>query len=436
MKIRRFFGKDMRDALKQVKEELGGDAVIMSNKKVADGVEIVAAYDREPVKAAPKIPAQPDIPAKPARAVPTLSEIIGDDGPDTLRALLEKQAQNGFSGDTAHKPQSPSINSAAEAPAKPVAASAPVAQSKALDDIREELNSLRDVLQFQVAGLLEQNQRRNHPLQGYLSTRLQEMGIQRKLVDELVAFAPEQADEREAWVFLLKLLANRVKVSKDNILEQGGVVALLGPTGSGKTTTIAKLAAQFAQQHGADQVALITVDNYRIAAFEQLATYGRIIGCNVKKAQSVEQLSDLLYQFKDKKLVLIDTAGFGQKDTRLIKQLDTLNESNCANIKKYLVLQTNAQYQVMNQTIATYQQTGLSGCIFSKLDECYSLGEAISAVVYHGLPVSYLTDGQRVPEDIKIAEAKNLISTAARLYKKYTLPHTTGKQVVDSKVAV
>ena len=133
-----------------------------------------------------------------------------------------------------------------------------------------------------------------------------------------------------------------------------------------------------------------------------------------------------MYQFRNKRLVLIDTAGFGQRDSRLIKQLDTLNHHSCANIKKYLVMQANTQYQVMERTIRAYKPISLHGCIFTKLDECYSLGEAISAAIEHQLAISYLTDGQRVPEDLKVADAKYLISTAAKLYKKYALTHTAG----------
>ncbi|MDP5041494.1 MAG: flagellar biosynthesis protein FlhF, partial [Paraglaciecola sp.] len=183
-------------------------------------------------------------------------------------------------------------------------------------------------------------------------------------------------------------------------------------------------------------IAIITLDNYRIAAYEQIATYGRIIGCSVKKAQTSEELADLLFQYRNKRLVLIDTAGFGQRDVRLIKQLDTLNADVCANIKKFLVLQANCQYQVIQQSIRAYKQVSLQGCILTKLDECYSLGEAISAVIEHKLPVCYLTNGQRVPEDLQMADTKFLITSAAKLYKKYGLIHTTRNDAHKAAVAV
>ena len=334
MKIKRFYGKDMREALKQVKDELGGDAVIMSNKKYADGIEIIAAYDKETdAQLLPK-KEKPKVQASLFKKTPTLSEIIGDTGPDSLKALLEKQSQ-----DTSplkikdvkplHKNQSQAYSGHSNAA---VSTSLENNQQQgALKDMRQELSSLRQILQFQVSGLITQEKNRKHPLHGYLLQKLQQMGISDDLAEEVVSYAPEAADDSQSWLFLLKLLANRLQTKNDDILSQPGVVALLGPTGTGKTTTIAKLAAQAAHKFGVEQVAIITLDNYRIGAYEQIATYGKIIGCNVKQAQNSNELSDLLYQFRNKRLVLIDTAGFSQKDIRLIKQLDT---GECINHSK------------------------------------------------------------------------------------------------------
>lgn len=438
----------MREALNQVKKELGGEAVIMSNKKVSEGIEIVAAYDQPASTATTVSPrkfeaayASPskghtssngtdtaNSPTKPqSKKVPSLSEIIGESGPDSLRALLEQQNQQ----------TAPAVNISSD----------PVQQSKqtppqnnveldAINEMRNELNALRNVLQFQVSGLINQEKNRSHPLHSYLASRLEAMGISQSIAQDVVSYTPEQADERQSWLFLLKLMANRIHTSGNAILDEKGVVALVGPTGTGKTTTIAKLAARAAQRHGADQVALVTIDSYRIAAYEQLATYGKIIGCSVKKAQNAEELSDILFQLRNKRLVLIDTAGFGQRDSRLIKQLDTLNQPTCATIKKYVVMQANAQHKVLEHTVAAYQSIALNGCILTKLDECYSLGEAISVAVEHKLAISYITDGQRVPEDIKVADAKYLISAAAKLYKKYGLIHTSKLEKNTSALAV
>ncbi|MFA3789657.1 flagellar biosynthesis protein FlhF [Aliiglaciecola sp. SL4] len=456
MKIRRFIGKDMRDALNQVKKELGGDAVIMSNKKTSEGIEIVAAYDQakpeansEPNQrsklasenktasmsmhagAGNAKSAQPQSARAATQKVPSLSEIIGDSGPDSLRELLEKQASANASESQYTDNHQVANNVNRQKHSAPESVS-----DSAINELKSELNSLRNVLQFQVSGLLKQERQSAHPMHGYLTSRLMDMGISSQIADDIVSYTPENADERQAWLFLLKLLSNRIQTTGNAILADKGVVALVGPTGTGKTTTIAKLAARAAQKYGADQIAMVTIDSYRIAAFEQLATYGKIIGCSVKKAQNAEELSDILFQLRNKRLVLIDTAGFGQRDSRLIKQLDTLNQHSCANIKKYVVIQANAQYKVLEHTLSAFSAIDLQGCILTKLDESYSLGEALSVAIEHKLAVSYLTDGQRVPEDIKVADAKFLISAAAKLYKKYGLIHTAKSEQNKSALAI
>lgn len=474
MKIRRFFGKDMREALNQVKAELGSDAVIMSNRKVADGIELVAAYDKEPEAKLKLNTRQSTESRNGKKPVPSLSEIIGDEGPDSLRALLEKQAAETQSPTLASHGTSEGHKTAA-AHAAPFARQAPkntefsfpdpaeherqfnggaesqmntafeapshindnsASSASELDAIKEELASLRNVLQHQVADLMDAKQRRHRPVHSYLTQRLTGMGLSAPLAEQLVHYTPTSYTEREAWIYLLNLLANRVNVSGNDILTQTGVVALVGPTGTGKTTTVAKLAARYAQKYGADQVAMITIDTYRIAAFEQLATYGKIIGCVTRKAQSSEELAEQLFQLRHKRLILIDTAGFSQRDSRLIKQLGQFNHGQMQPVRKYLVAQANTQYPALQRIIEAYNSVKLEGCIFTKLDECYSLGEVLSIAVEQQLPVSYVTDGQQVPEDIKVADAKSLVSAAAKLYKKYGIDHTKPYQDTTSVKAV
>ena len=451
MKIRRFFGKDMREALSQVKNELGSDAVIMSNRKVADGIELVAAYDKES-EARLSVPPKPKAPVARQNegSLPTLSEIIGDDGPDTLCALLEKQAEQKAA--VAQRVEAANAEAEKRAPVKPLATEAPAVKETSpfpaveedaehsgggsLADIRAEIASLRNVLQFQLADMQQQQQSRLKPQQRYLLQQLCAMGISQQLAAQMVTYTPAECNEREAWLYLLKLLSNRLTTNNDDILTQQGVVALVGPTGTGKTTTIAKLAARYAQKYGADQVALITIDSYRIAAYEQLATYGKIIGCPVRKAQSGEQLADLLFQLRNKRLVLIDTAGFSQRDSRLISQLATFGQVSGQQVKNYLVVQGNTQQATLKHIINAYKSIDLQGCIITKLDECYSLGEVVSNVIEAQLPVSYVADGQQVPEDIHVANAKSIISLAAKLYKKYGLNHTNSSSDVNTAQAV
>jgi flagellar biosynthesis protein FlhF len=464
MKIRRFFGKDMREALKAVKEELGQDAVIMSNRKVADGVELVAAYDKEQDTSVASASAKH---ANETKAVPTLSEIIGDDGPDSLKALLEKQAKATASTQQNAAAQSavqterqaaPAFSSALESAKHNATLNASLqpelnahsdsessipkhtshnpsnyddwqdhqeesANPNSLSHIKEELATLRQVLQYQVADLFDAKKQRQKPIHGFIRNQLLGLGLSYSLAEQLSEFVPATATEREAWQYVLQLMVNRLSMSGNNLLSQRGAVALMGPTGTGKTTTIAKLAARYAKKYGPDSVAMVTIDTYRIAAFEQLQTYGKIIGCVVKRAENAQVLSEILFQLRHKRMIFIDTAGFSQRDKRLVEQLEQLSNTN-VDVKRYLVLQANTQYPALNQAVQAYESETMDGCIVTKLDECYSLGETLSVAMEHQLPLSFVTDGQQVPEDIRPADAKSLVSIAAKLYKKFGMNHT------------
>ncbi|MDM7860111.1 flagellar biosynthesis protein FlhF [Alteromonas sp. ASW11-36] len=441
MKIRRFVGIDMREALRKVKDELGADAVIMSTRKTSEGIELTAAFDKEQPNA--RVKAEPSISVKPT---PTLSEIIGDSGPDSLRQLLEQQQAQASKPAGEPAIAKPSVKRPAPAEhyshtshndnsAKPDDRQVSVTPSD-LQDVKEELASLRNVLSFQVAALSQQQKQAKNPLHGYLHHQLQAMGITPALCDQFISYLPSDADEREAWLALLKLMANRLHIEGHQLLSQSGVVAMVGPTGAGKTTTVAKLAARYAQKYGAEHVAMVTIDTYRIAAYEQLSTYGKIIGCVVKKAQSGEELADVLYQLRHKKMILIDTAGFSQRDARLIGQLRDFSTGINMPINYYLVAQANAQYASLQGVVEAYKNVKIQGCIFTKLDECYSLGEMLSIAIAYNLPLSFITDGQKVPEDIATANGKNLISLAARLYKKYKLHHTSNHIAANAARAV
>jgi flagellar biosynthesis protein FlhF len=239
---------------------------------------------------------------------------------------------------------------------------------------------------------------------------------------------PAQAHEAQAWQHATKLISEQINTTQNDIIYRGGVVALVGPTGVGKTTTIAKLAARFAQIHGHEEVALISTDTYRIAGFEQLATYGKIIGCQVNLAKDSKALDTLLQQYSKKKLILIDTAGMGQRDIRLAENLANLVSNARFRIRNYLVLAANSQQQVMQENVDRFKKVPLSGCIYTKLDESVSIGEIITTSIQNGLPIGYLTDGQRVPEDIKVANAEKLVNLADKMAMKSAKNNTSFMQ--------
>lgn len=464
MKIKRFFAKDMRTALKEVKEELGPDAVIMSNKKLADGVEIVAAIDndRAPVAAPASAPTQPAarpdvmsasaaprfVRPEPARAKPDAQAKVAD----SLQALLERQTARPRSPELASMFSQSGIDTdrafarAPQEKAARVQKPAPVAKSQwdiadeldsgfgdevdlrqnndvggnEMSKMRDEMNAIRQLLEFQLSGLMQQDLARRDPTRACLIERLKGMGVEESVADQMACFIPDDVSRKEAWNALLSMVENQLHTTNNEILRQGGVFALVGPTGVGKTTTVAKLAALGAQKFGPDQVALITTDTYRIGAYEQLSTYGKIIGCPVKQVKDAQELSEVLYHLRNKRLVLIDTAGMSQRDLRLTEQLNTLMKNARVDIRSYLVLSATAQMTVLQETVRHFKKVNLSGCIFTKLDESLSLGEIISVAIQNRLPIGYLTNGQRVPEDIRVANAEKLIKKAEQLFIRRT----------------
>ncbi|MFQ2036378.1 flagellar biosynthesis protein FlhF [Aeromonas veronii] len=446
MKIKRFFAKDMRTALAEVKETLGPDAVIMSNKKVTGGVEIVAAVDYQS-----QIPGPKDAPVRRQlndesvnissaarqmiRPEPSPAKEQNEHYADTLAALLARQQKlkpgNGAPMGNTQSAGLAAANAAprtlaeqgqwgaAPEPAKPKArvasgqrAPQPAQRDQEMEGMRKEMASIRKLLEHQISGLMWQEVERREPMRALLIKELKKLGFDDAFADQLAGLIPEDMSIHQAMAQLAEVLTAQLKISEDEIMRQGGAVALLGPTGVGKTTTIAKLAARFAMKYGAEQVALITTDNYRIGAHEQLQTYGRIMGCPVRQVRDAEELANALYQFRHRRLVLIDTAGVGQRDIRLTEQLDTLVKNAKVRIRSYLVMSATSQRRVMQEAVDHFRRIPLSGCILTKLDESLNLGEVINVCIQNSLPISYITDGQRVPEDIQVANAAQLVGAA------------------------
>ncbi|PIW59824.1 flagellar biosynthesis protein FlhF [Shewanella sp. CG12_big_fil_rev_8_21_14_0_65_47_15] len=434
MKIKRFFAKDMRAALAQVKETLGSDAVIMSNKKVNGGIEIVAAVDYDEPKA--KAPATAPAPTfmdvsddlvslggkQPVRAETRAKPSAPA---DSLQALLEKQ-QSRLNQQLSHQQvdaELPAWAKGLQAPAAPKTErrEAPAAfdkkpqtsqkQSADIEAMRDELASLRNLLTHQVSSLMTEHKKRIDPVGAMLESKLLEAEFSPAVAAKLAALS-QHYTPAELVRALPQSLANMLDNQGDDIVRQGGVVALVGPTGVGKTTSLAKLAARFAAHHGPEQVALITTDHYRIGAYEQLATYGKIMGCPVKQAHDLHELEQILYQFRNRKLVLIDTAGMGQRDMRLYQQLDNLTANSRIPIRSYLVLSATGQRRVLQDAVNHFKRIPLSGAVLTKLDESVSLAGALSVLIQSGLPLSYVTDGQRVPEDMKVADTLMLAQQA------------------------
>lgn len=514
MKIRRYVAKDMRTALAQIKDELGVDAVIMSNKKIAEGVELMAAVDyNQDIKPAQSTAennstnpepnafdnSQPSSRVDVAEDTVAISsspqavEQTSNVPVDSLAALLNRQVQqNGYDKSPATRAFNSNIeNSAAKvtnhSDIKATAAEQDIEQQfknftsrleqtssveptndyanqqqdnvahasntnnsfantnaqnerqisgSEFENMQKEMSSIRQLLEHQISGLMWQDMAQKDPMRAVLVNKLMAMGLNEEVADQIAGYIPANSQEKDAWQQAKHIIAEQLNTTNNDIIQRGGVVSLVGPTGVGKTTTIAKLAARFAQAHGADQVVLISTDSYRIAGFEQLATYGRIIGCQVKLANDANELDTLLQQFSQKKLILIDTAGMGQRDMRLTEHLTTLISNARVRIRNYLVLAANTQQRVMQENVERFKRIPLAGCIYTKLDESISVGEIITTSLQNGLAIGYLTDGQRVPEDIKVANAEKLVTLADRMVNKYQSSSAVSWRTPATAVAV
>ena len=408
MKIKRYFAADMRQAIRKVREEQGPDAVILSNRRVEGGIEIVAAvdYDEALVNEALTRSAIDNASAADRTSVggtlPKASMHLVSGRPpaaDGSRGALHSTA----AGETRPEPSRPAVSPAIS-----------WTQDPALVEMRREIHELRGLLENQLAHLAWGDLQRRQPHTTELLRRLSDLGLASGLCRTLAEQVGPVSDEDQAWRRALGLLAHQLPVTDDDILNSGGVIALVGSTGVGKTTSVAKLAARYALRHGQRSVALVTTDCYRIGAHEQLFTYGRILGVPVQVASSHEELQTTLASLVDKRLVLVDTAGMSQRDLRLAEQLATLRDSGFP-LRTYLVMNATIQSNVLDEAARAFGKAELEGCILTKVDEAASLGGALSVIAKHQFPLAYVGDGQRVPEDLHPARAHNLVSRAVSI---------------------
>ncbi|WP_031431545.1 flagellar biosynthesis protein FlhF [Methylomicrobium agile] len=448
MKIKRFFAPDIRQAMRMVKEELGADAVIMSNKSVDGGIEIVAARDFDEQLIQNKLVEQSGEPlptalnrAAPRQAPGLQAETNRFDGlsnnekrsrggmmPDhTPRAAADQfvgyaermqfRAQENVLPVKETKPAPSAVVHPFEKEkpvekAKTAETKQPTLSEKLLLEMFKDLKSLKSAIDSKMADTGITSLPQANPARAHLLQQLAKMGISKKTSVNVANQLNSYANIDLAFAEAQELMAKMLPIAQDNLLDTGGVVALIGPTGVGKTTTIAKLAAKFILKHGPSQVALITTDNYRIGAHEQINTYGRILGVPVRVASNSEELRNLILGLSDKRLILIDTAGMSQRDMKLVEQINMLRQS-VFSIKAYLVMSAASEYRVMNEIINAFRFFEPQACILTKLDEAVTAGPAFSALIEQNLPVSFITNGQRVPEDMFIPVARTLIGQCA-----------------------
>jgi flagellar biosynthesis protein FlhF len=386
VKIKRYLDKDMRHVLRRVREDQGPDAVILSNRRVGDGIEVIAAidYDEALVRHAIGMDTSRDPAIDPASDMDALARIAED---DIVAPVPEA---------TTATPQAEILSAELHE------------SSTLLDGVQGELSSLRGLLETQMSDLVWKDSNDRSPLRAQMLRNLARIGIAPDIAGMVIDRLEPVADVRSLWHAPLSTLAKILPVGNDDILAKGGTIALIGPTGVGKTTTIAKIAARYAMQHGEDDIALVSADAYRIGAKEHLMAFANIIGAKVYSASNTRELTELLTHLSRKKrLVLIDTEGRSPRDRDLANRLAAYG-NNQERVRFYLTLSAATQEAALDEAICQFRQVPLEGCVVTKIDEAAQLGCIISALIRHDLPASWLADGQRIPEDLYAAAHKKM----------------------------
>ncbi|BBP45556.1 flagellar biosynthesis protein FlhF [Thiosulfatimonas sediminis] len=403
MHIKRFFAPNMRQAMNAVRQEHGDEAVILSTKQTADGVEIVAALDPEALAYQQNVQETATLNA--AQNGDSLNSAIRF---EQQAMLTRERVANAY--DAQQQPAArPSANRYATAQPQVAYAESVSAPSAQIELMAQELQQVRSLLENQLSSLAWGHSEVQKPEQIALLKRLMGLGFGWELSQSLLQQAQDSASLD--WASILRLLEQSVTSDERDLLDRGGIIALVGPTGVGKTTTIAKLASRFVMRNSASDIALISTDSYKIGAQAQLKLFADLIQVPVYVAANQGELYSLLTAMASKKLVLIDTAGMSQKDLQLSKQL-TSGHQGVNMVRNYLVMSAATQLSVMRDIVKSFGEVVLKGCILTKVDEATQLGNALTVLLESELPISYLSTGQRVPEDIEKIHARDLIDRA------------------------
>jgi flagellar biosynthesis protein FlhF len=355
MNPQKFVGGTSREVLQKVKRALGDDAVIVANRQCAEGIEITALAAGDLASAGP------------ARTA------------------------------VAHATDADGV----------------VAQ------LMREVSAMKMMMQRELAGLAWTNLKHRAPARAAMMKSLLDSGFSASLARELVAAVPEEATAAAAHKTVGAEIERRLPLAGDESqVEDGGVYALVGPTGVGKTTTIAKLAARCVVRRGAASLALLTTDSYRIAAHDQLRIYGKILNTPVHAIKDLPDLKVTLAELRNKKTILIDTIGMSQRDRLVAEQTALLTGCGTA-VRRLLLLNATANAATLDEVVTAYARGGIHGCIITKVDESASVATALDCAIRHRLTVHYVTNGQRVPEDLHLPNRTYLLHRALQPIKDH-----------------
>lgn len=465
MNVRKFIAANARDALRKVKETLGNDAIILSNRGVPGGVEIMAVAARDmamivPTQVAESPAPQPVIERRPAPVPPASHAAVDDDyrvllssararvssanqfaPAATPNAAMQRQfpppaeprpapvrqaeVKSGQPTVNAGIPRTgalrhpdlprPQVSTATQRP--PVAPQAAPAAPKRQEAevvpqaVMEEIRSLRKIVEQHLAGFAWGETSRSEPVKTEVLRQMLDAGFSPQLTRNLLGELPPEMDTLQAlaWVRGAADRCLHTVGADGDIVDRGGVFALVGPTGVGKTTTTAKLAARCVLRHGPSKVALVTTDGYRIGAHEQLRIYGRILGVPVYLVKDALELRQTLNELQHKHMVLVDTMGMSQKDKLVPEMTDML--AGC-DVQRLLLLSSTVRGDTLDDVVRAYAGDSISGCILTKIDEAASLATALDVIMRHGLSLHYVSNGQRVPEDLHLPNRSYLLHRA------------------------
>ena len=370
MKVHRFTASSAREALGLVREALGPEAMILANRSAEAGIEILACSERDYASVIEQYRDE-------------------DDGP-------------------------------------PLAVPAPATDpALGMNEVMEEIRAMREALAKQMSELAwAGGQQPKNPLKSAMLKHLLSLGLSPSLTRYLTENAPSDGELEQAIEWSKGILTRNINVlqDEDSFLDEGGVYALIGPTGVGKTTTTAKLAARYVMRHGPGKLALITTDGYRIGAHEQLRIYGKIMGVMVHSVKDEVDLRLALEELATKHTVLIDTVGMSQRDQMVAEQIAMLAGTQVP-VKRLLCLNTTSTIETLNEVVHAYRGSGLEGVILTKLDEAVTISNALDVVIRQKLRLFYLGTGQRVPEDLQLAQARPLVERMFGLRSSQSSKH-------------
>ena len=430
MNVKKFSASSTREALRMVRDALGADAVILSNRNVNGSVEILALASDDMSSLAPS-PNDALIAPEPTLAAFTKMRKNDQNQAENFVESLAEARQGGY---PSHEiPNAAARMSAARsAPAQirqsipaPIATSQPAIATvgqQEMSAMMEEIRAMRSMLESQLAELTWSSQAKREPIKSAVLREMLAAGFSASLSRFLIEKMPPVPTQETAMRWIKSVLERNLSTvdNENEMIERGGVFALVGPTGVGKTTTTAKLAARCVMRHGPGKLALITTDGYRIGGYEQLRIYGKILGVMVHSVKDEADLKIALDELKGKHTVLIDTVGVSQRDKMVAEQVAMLSGAG-SNVKRLLCLSATATGETLNEVVRAYQGDGLLGCIMTKLDEAATVGNVLDVVIRQKLNLYYVANGQRVPEDLHVANQQYLVDRAFKL-KRETAP--------------